>query len=93
MKSWHIPASTEGVARARGPRGDRVRGDPHGRGPAWRRLETLRKWIGQAEVCSSGKTTGELAEIRELKKEVAELRRANQILRSGSAFFPAELDR
>ena len=35
----------------------------------------------------------ELAEIRELKKEVAELRRANEILKTASAFFAAELDR
>ena len=34
-----------------------------------------------------------IAEIRELKKEVAELRRANEILKSASAFFAAELDR
>lgn len=58
--------------------------------------ETLRKWIRQAEVDGGtrpGKTTEELAEIRELKREVAELRRANQILKSASAFFAAELDR
>lgn len=58
--------------------------------------ETLRKWIRQAEVdggARPGKTTEELAEIRELKKENAELRRANQILKSASAFFAAELDR
>jgi transposase len=58
--------------------------------------ETLRRWVRQAEVDAGsrpGKTTGELAEIRELKKEVAELRRANQILKSASAFFAAELDR
>ena len=39
-----------------------------------------------------GKTTEEIAEIKALKKEVAELRRANEILTSASAFF-AELDR
>jgi transposase len=58
--------------------------------------ETLRKWVRRAEVDGGvrpGKTTEEIAEIRELKKEVAELRRANQILKSASAFFAAELDR
>ena len=58
--------------------------------------ETLRKWVRRAEVDGGtrpGKTTEELAEIRELKKEVAELRRANEILKSASAFFAAELDR
>lgn len=58
--------------------------------------ETLRKWIRQAEVDGGtrpGKTTQELAEIREMKKEVAELRRANEILKTSSAFFAAELDR
>ena len=58
--------------------------------------ETLRKWVRRAEVDGGvrpGKTSEEIAEIRELKKEVAELRRANQILKSASAFFAAELDR
>jgi len=58
--------------------------------------ETLRKWVRQAEVDGGtrpGKTTQELAEIRELKKEIAELRRANEILKTSSAFFAAELDR
>jgi transposase len=58
--------------------------------------ESLRKWLRQAEVDGGvrpGKTTDEIAEIRELKKENAELRRANEILKSASAFFAAELDR
>jgi transposase len=58
--------------------------------------ETLRKWVRRAEVDGGtrpGKTSSELAEIRELKKEVSELRRANEILKAASAFFAAELDR
>ncbi len=58
--------------------------------------ETLRKWVRRAEVDGGtrpGKISQEIVEIRELKKENAELRRANQILKSASAFFAAELDR
>ena len=40
-----------------------------------------------------GVTSEESAEIRRLKKENAELRRANEILKAASAFFAAELDR
>ena len=58
--------------------------------------ETLRKWVRRAEVDSGtrpGVTSEESAEIRRLKREVAELRRANEILKAASAFFAAELDR
>jgi transposase len=58
--------------------------------------ETLRKWVRRAEIDGGqrpGKSSDEIAEIRELKKENAELRRANEILKSASAFFAAELDR
>jgi transposase len=58
--------------------------------------ETLRKWVRRAEIDGGtrpGKTSEEIAEIRDLKKENAELRRANAILKSASAFFAAELDR
>jgi len=58
--------------------------------------ETLRKWRRRAEIDSGarpGVTSEEAAEVRRLKKENAELRRANEILRTASAFFAAELDR
>ena len=58
--------------------------------------ETLRKWVRQAEVDAGtrpGVTTEESAEIRRLRRENAELRRANEILKAASAFFAAELDR
>ncbi|MCW2749779.1 MAG: transposase [Aeromicrobium sp.] len=58
--------------------------------------ESLRKWLRRAEIDGGkrpGKTSEEIVEIRDLKKEVAELRRANEILKSASAFFAAELDR
>ena len=58
--------------------------------------ESLRKWVRQAEIdggVRAGRTTEEIAEIKALKKEVGELRRANGILKAASAFFAAELDR
>ena len=58
--------------------------------------EQLRKWLRQAEIdggARQGKTTDDIAEIKKLKKENAELRRANEILKAASAFFAAELDR
>jgi transposase len=58
--------------------------------------ETVRKWVRQAEVdagARSGTSTDDSAEIKRLKREVAELRRANEILKAASAFFAAELDR
>lgn len=58
--------------------------------------ETLRKWIRRAEIDAGdreGVTTAEAEQIRQLKREVAELKRANSILKAASAFFAAELDR
>ena len=58
--------------------------------------ETVRKWVRRAEVDQGtrpGTTSEESAEVRRLRREVAELRRANAILRSASVFFAAELDR
>jgi len=58
--------------------------------------ETLRKWMRRSEIDAGvrlGISSVDQAEIRRLKKEVSELRRANEILRTASAFFAAELDR
>jgi len=59
--------------------------------------ETLRKWLRQAERDSgsrAGLTTGERERLKDLEREVRELRRTNEILRKASAFFAqAELDR
>ena len=58
--------------------------------------ETLRKWVRQCEIDTgrrSGATSEESAELRKLRAEVKELRRANEILKAASVFFAAELDR
>jgi len=59
--------------------------------------ETLRAWVRQAERDQGvrpGLTTDERKQMKELEREVRELRRANEILRKASAFFAqAELDR
>ena len=58
--------------------------------------ETLRHWVRQAERDSGrrpGLTTDERTRFKQLERENAELRRANEILKAASAFFAAELDR
>src|SRR5664280_1713532 len=58
--------------------------------------ESLRSWAKQAEVDAGnrpGLTTEEQAELKRLRKENFELRRANDILQSAATFFGAELDR
>lgn len=58
--------------------------------------DTLRGWVQRAEINEGtrpGTTTDEHARLVELERENRELRRANAILRSASAFFAAELDR
>lgn len=58
--------------------------------------ETLRNWVTQAEIDGGsrpGTTTSDAQRLGELERENKELRRANAILRSASAFFAAELDR
>ncbi|GAA1216920.1 transposase [Rhodoglobus aureus] len=58
--------------------------------------DTLRGWVQRSEIDSGtrpGTTTDDAARLIELERENRELRRANAILRSASAFFAAELDR
>src|SRR5947199_10412102 len=58
--------------------------------------EALRTWVKQAETDEGvrpGTTSGDAARIAELERDVRELRRANQILKSGATFFAAALDR
>ena len=59
--------------------------------------ETLRRWVKQAAIDEGkreGLSTDERQQMKELQREVKELRRANEILRTASAFFAqAELDR
>ena len=82
-----------------------LRRDPTTRTGALRRVgeqlgvnpQTLRNWVQQAEVDEGhrpGTTTAEAKRVAELEREVRELRRANDILKTASAFFAAaELDR
>ena len=82
-----------------------ARRDPATRAGALRRIgdelginpETLRNWVTQAEIDGGvrpGTTTDDAARIVELERENRELRRANEILKTASAFFAqAELDR
>ena len=59
--------------------------------------ETLRRWVRQAERDQgkrSGATTADAERLKQLEREVRELRQANEILRKASAYFAqAELDR
>jgi transposase len=58
--------------------------------------ETLRKWVRRAEVDAGqrpGVTTQDSDEVKKLRAEVRELRRANEILKAAAGFFAAELDR
>ena len=60
------------------------------------KVETLRLWVHRAQVDAGvrpGTTSEDAEEIKRLKREVAELRRANEIMKSASVFFAKELDR
>jgi transposase len=57
--------------------------------------ETLRNWVKQARRDAGlevGPTTDELAEIRRLRREVADQQRTIEILKAATSFFAQELD-
>jgi transposase len=57
--------------------------------------ESVRVWIRRAQVDAgerAGLTSEERERLRLLEREVRELRRANEILKSASLFFATELD-
>ena len=58
--------------------------------------DTLRGWVKQAQIDAGtkpGMSSDQLRRLKELEAENRELRRANAILKTASAFFAAELDR
>ena len=58
--------------------------------------QTIHNWVRKAEVDAGtrpGTPSVESAELRKLRSENRELRRANEILKLASTFFAAELDR
>jgi len=57
--------------------------------------ESVRRWVRQAEVDAGdreGRTSEELAEIKELKAKVRRLEADNEILKAATVFFVGELD-
>jgi len=57
--------------------------------------DTLRTWVRQSEVdrgVRPGTTTDDAKRIKDLEREVKELKRANEILLAASSFFAKELD-
>jgi len=59
-------------------------------------VESVRNWVHQADIDegrTAGTSTTDADRIKELEQENKELKRANSILKSASAFFAAELDR
>ena len=57
--------------------------------------DTLRGWVKQSRIdtgLAPGTTTTDAARIKDLEREVKELKRANEILLAASSFFARELD-
>ncbi|WP_329473174.1 transposase [Streptomyces sp. NBC_01723] len=93
------PSSYPVELRKRAVRIAEVRGDYPNESAALRAVaqklgigsaETLRNWVKRDEVDSGkrpGTTTEESAQIKAMKKEIAELKRANDILKAAASFF------
>lgn len=59
-------------------------------------VESVRSWVKQADIDAGAKpglSSEDAERLKRLEQENRELRRANAILKSASAFFAAELDR
>ena len=59
-------------------------------------VESVRSWVRQADIDDGyepGVTTAESHKVKELEREIRELKRANEILKRAASFFGAELDR
>jgi transposase len=58
--------------------------------------ESLRTWVRRAKAdagdAGAGLTSSEREELAGLRREVKDLRRANEILKAASVFFAGELD-
>jgi len=57
--------------------------------------ESVRRWVAQAQVDAGtrqGRTSAELAEIKDLKAKVRRLESDNAILKAATVFFAGELD-
>jgi transposase len=56
----------------------------------------VRSWVRQAEIddgYAPGVSTEESQRVKDLKQEIRELKRTNEILKRAASFFRAELDR
>jgi transposase len=58
--------------------------------------ETLRMWVRQSQADAGRRhdlpSTAEREEVKRLRREIVELRRANEILKAATAFFAKEAD-
>jgi transposase-like protein len=57
--------------------------------------DTLRGWVKQSDIDAGkrpGTSTDDARRIKDLEREVKELKRANEILLAASSFFARELD-